>query len=206
MGSWLRTRFVAGLLVTVPLIITFLILRLLYRNLNGLLGPWLDRLLGWHVPGLGLLATAMLVLLMGLLAANFAGKRLIVLGEGILSRMPLVRAVYRTTKEIVAAVALPKGQGLREPVMIEYPRSGLWSYGFVTAYIEREAAGGIESLANVYLPSPPMPTSGALVAVRLDDLYYLDMSNEQAMKLIVSGGMVAPPRLTARSSVTKNDD
>ena len=198
LGNWLRTRFITGLLATVPLIITILVLRFLYRNITGLLGPWLDQLLGRHVPGLGLLATICLILLVGLLAANFVGRRLIGLGEGILNRMPLVRAVYRTSKEIVAAVAVPGGQNLREPVMIEYPRPGLWAYGFVTAHFERETIDGVEDLANVYLPSPPMPTSGALVAVRVGDIYHLDMSNEQAMKLIVSGGMVTPPRLRPR--------
>ena len=138
------------------------------------------------------------MLLVGLLGANFLGRRLIGMGEALLNRLPLVRAVYRTSQEIVSAVALPRGRRLQEPVLIEFPRRGVHSYGFVTGYVELEGPEGPVTLANVYVPSPPMPTSGQLVAVPVAEVTFLDISSEEAMKLIVSGGLVAPETLRRR--------
>jgi uncharacterized membrane protein len=181
--------------VTVPVIATFLALQFLFRWLDGILGPWIAELLGRRVPGLGLVATILLILLMGIVAKNILGRRIIAFGDALVDRVPLVRRIYRTTKEIVDAITLPKKQLFREVVMIEYPRPGIHSYGFVTSYTMLHADGCSEKVANVFLPNPPVPTTGLMVAVPLGQLSYLDVSVDEALKLILSGGVVMPDDL-----------
>jgi uncharacterized membrane protein len=191
----LRTVFVAGVLVMVPAVVTVLALRFLFLQLDGLLGPWLSDLLGHDVPGLGFLATGVLVLLVGLVATNYFGRRVITAAEGMVTRLPFVRRIYKASKEIVEAMSLPKNQLFREVVTIEYPRRGVYAYGFVTSYTTRHGSDGPHAVANVYLPNPPVPTSGVLLAVPRDELLYLDISVEEALKLIISAGLVAPKDL-----------
>jgi len=194
----LQAKFLAGLLVTVPVIVTLLALRFLFRTLDSILGPLVGRLVGHQVPGLGLAATALVVFLAGLLATNYLGRKLITLGEKLFVSLPLVRKIYNASKEIVQAVTFPNRQLFKEVVMIEYPRKGLYVYGFVTSYTTRETPEGDERVANVFIASIPLPTTGLLIAVPVKDLIYLDLPIEEALKIIVSGGIVAPKRLSRR--------
>jgi uncharacterized membrane protein len=188
--------FVTGLVVTVPVVATFLALRFLFRSLDGLLGPTVTRLAGREVPGLGLLLTLAIVLVAGASARSILGRRLVGLGERLIGQVPIARSVYRASREIVETATLSRRQVFREVVMIEYPRPGLYSYGFVTGYTTR----GTERLAHVFIPGPPVPTTGVLVAVPEPQLMHLDLSVEDALKLILSGGMVTPPVLKSRRS------
>lgn len=189
-----------GLVVTVPVVATFLALRFLFRSLDGLLGPMVTRLAGREVPGLGLLLTLAIVLVAGASARSFLGRRLVSLGERLIDRVPVARSVYRASREIVETATLSRSQVFREVVMVEYPRPGIYSYGFVTAYVIRETEGNGERLAHVFIPGPPVPTTGALVAVPESQLLPLDLSVEEALKLILSGGMVSPAVLRFRPS------
>ncbi len=195
----LRAKFVAGVVVTVPVIATVLALRFLFRQLDSLLGPLISNLVGRDLPGLGLLATLVIVLLVGLLATNFLGRRLLAGAERVFTELPVVRRIYNASKDIVQSAALARRQVFQEVVMAEYPRTGLHSYGFVTSYTVRQAADGPTRLANVFIPGPPIPTTGVLVAIPVDQLYYLDMSVEQALKLVLSVGMTAPAQLRQRT-------
>jgi len=199
-ASRLRRTFVTGLVVTVPVVATFLALRFLFRSLDGLLGPTVTRLVGREVPGLGLLLTLAIVMVAGASARSFLGRRLVGLGERLIDQVPIARSVYRASREIVETATLSRRQVFREVVMIEYPRPGLYSYGFVTAYATREADGEAERVAHVFIPGPPLPTTGVLVAVPESQLRLLDLSVEDALKLILSGGMVTPATLRSRSS------
>jgi uncharacterized membrane protein len=189
-----RATFVTGLVVTVPIVATFLALRFLFRSLDGLLGPTVAELTGHEVPGLGLLATLAIVLAAGLAARSFVGRSLVHTGERLIDQVPVVRSVYKASRDIVETATLSKRQVFREVVMIEYPRPGLYSYGFVTAYTSRKE----QRLAHVFIPGPPVPTTGHLVAAPVEGLVYLDMPVEEALKLILSGGMVTPPGLRER--------
>lgn len=189
----LRARFVAGIVVTVPVIATILALRFLLRTLDAILGPAIASVIGRQVPGLGLLATLVLVLGVGMLTANFLGRRLVALVERVFNEVPLVRRVYRASRDIVHSAALGQRMAFREVVMIEYPRKGLFSYAFVTSYTSREG----RRFANVFIPGPPLPTTGMLIAAPADELMYLDMTVEEALKLILSAGVAAPPELRA---------
>jgi uncharacterized membrane protein len=195
--------FLTGILITVPVVVTFLALRFVFERIDNLLGPLISHLVGHDIPGLGIAATVILVFLAGLIASNYLGRQLVAAGEGLFARLPLVRAVYRTAKDIVGAATLPQKQSLRVAVMVEYPRSGLYAYGFVTGYTVRQEETGSRELANVFIPSPPVPTTGALIAVPTDELYYLDMTGQDVMKLIISGGMAVPDELNRNQADLK---
>jgi uncharacterized membrane protein len=195
-----RAKLLAGIVVTVPVVATILALRFLLRNLDALLGPWIGALIGRSVPGLGLVATLVLVLLAGIVATNLAGRRLIAFVERAFTSLPLVRRVYGASKDIVESATLSQRQLLREVVMLEHPRRGVYSYGFVTSYTTRHAPEGPKRLANVFVPGPPVPTSGNLVAVPVEDLFFLDMSIDNALKLVLSLGITSPLELHGRTA------
>lgn len=188
----IRTTFITGLLAVVPVIVTLLALRTLFVWLDGILGPWVANVVGRQLPGLGVAATIVIVFVMGLVAKNFLGRRFIALGEGVFGRVPLVRRIYRTSKEIVDALTLPRKHLFKEVVMVESPRKGLYSYGFVMSYTMRAHEAGAMEVANVFVPNLPIPTTGIMIAIPTDDIDYLDMSVDEALKLVLSGGVVCP--------------
>lgn len=192
----LRRRFLAGLLVVVPVIATVLALRFLLQTLDGLLGPLVTRALGREVPGLGAILTLVVVLAVGVVATNVVGRRVVSWVERGLGRLPVIRGIYRATREIVSTATLGQRQVFRDVVLVEHPRRGTWAYGFVTSYTGFEDG---PRLANVFIPGPPVPTSGQLVVCPVDELRFLEMSVEEALKLILSGGLVAPPVLPVRT-------
>jgi uncharacterized membrane protein len=196
--SRLRAKLLAGIVVIVPVVATILALRFLFRNLDALLGPWIGSLIGRSIPGLGLLATLVLVFIAGIVATNYAGRRAIALMEKALTVVPIVRRLYGASKDIVESATLSQRHVLRDVVMVEHPRRGVYSYGFVTSYTARQGADGIRRLANVFIPGPPVPTTGNLVAVPVEELTYLEMSVDAALKLIISLGLTAPRELRAR--------
>jgi uncharacterized membrane protein len=198
----IRAKLVAGIVVIVPVVATIIALRFLLRNLDALLGPWIGTLIGRSIPGLGLLATVLLILLTGIVATNYAGRRLISLMERAFRGVPLVRRVYGASKDIVESATLSQRHVLREVVMVEHPRKGVYSYGFVTSYTTRHALDGPKRLANIFIPGPPVPTSGNLVAAPVEDLFFLDMSIDDALKLVLSLGIASPLELHGRAGGT----
>lgn len=194
----LRGRFLAGIAVVVPVIATFLALRFLFRQLDGLFSAPIAGFVGREVPGLGIVATILLVFVVGYVATNLLGRRLVSLGESVVARVPVVRTIYKASRDIVQAATMSKRLAFRDVVMIEYPRKGSYSYGFVTSYTSRTRGAEESRLANVFIPGPPVPTTGVLIALPVDDLVYLDMSVEDALKLILSAGVAAPAELRER--------
>lgn len=194
----IRAKLLAGIVVTVPVVATIVALRFLFRNLDALLGPWIANLIGRSIPGLGLAATVLLIFIAGIVATNYVGRRLIAFMERAFSSVPLVRRVYGASKDIVESATLSQRHLLREVVMLEHPRKGAYSYGFVTSYTTRPGSDGAQQLANVFIPGPPVPTTGNLVAVPVEELVYLEMSVDAALKLIISLGITAPSELRGR--------
>jgi uncharacterized membrane protein len=199
LATSLRAKLLAGLVVTVPAIVTVLALRFLLRTVDSVLGPAIAVLLGREVPGLGLLATAVLVLLLGMAATNLVGKRLIALVERAFTEVPLVRRIYGASKDIVESATLSQKQVFREVVMIEYPRLGVFSYGFVTGTTRRTGPSGAIDLVHVFIPTPPLPTTGAMVAVPADQVCRIDLSIEDALKLVISAGLAVPREIGVRA-------
>lgn len=196
--SRIRRYLVAGLLVWLPLVATYVVLtfsiRLIDRSLL-LLPPSLrpENLIGFKIPGLGVILTLILVLLTGLVVANFFGRRLVGAWESLLSRIPLVRSVYGAVKQITASLFADASQSFREVVLVEYPRRGLWMLAFVTGDTPKQfQAVANQDLINIYVPTTPNPTSGFYIMVPPSDVKRLDIPVEVGLKMILSAGVVNP--------------
>lgn len=194
----LRRYLVAGLLVWIPIGVTVVVLRII----TGLMDRSLvllpqryrpEEWLGFAVPGLGILLTLLLLLITGLLAANIVGKSMVAQWERMLERIPFVRSVYSATKSFAEIVFSDSGQAFKKVLLIEYPRKGIYSLAFMTSVGPDEVAqaSGEETLC-VFVPTTPNPTSGFLVLVPRKDALELEMEVDQAIKMIVSVGVVVP--------------
>ena len=196
----LKSYFLAGLLVVVPVAMTFLVVRWLVRFMDGLLISVLpevlrpENLYGIHVPGVGLLATLLLIVMVGVLVTNILGRSLVNFSESLVDRIPFVKGVYALFKQVVDTVLKRDRNAFRKVVLIEYPRKGLWAVAFVTGVSAGEVQLAVaKQLVNVFVPTTPNPTSGFYILVPEEELIPLTMTVEEAFKLIISGGMVTPP-------------
>lgn len=198
MGAWLRRYLIAGLLVWVPLVITIAVVKALVdfmdRSLVLLPHAWRpESWLGYAIPGLGLLLTLSIVLITGLLAANMFGRRLVALWEALLARIPLVRHIYGAVKQVAETLFSSNGEAFRKVLLIEYPRKGIWTLAFQTGVasgeIQRRTASEV---ITVFVPTTPNPTSGFIMMIPREDAMELDMPVEDALKLVMSLGVVAP--------------
>jgi len=189
----IRNFFIAGLIVFIPLAFTVVFLRFMFKLVDGILREPVEMLIGYHIPGLGVVASLILILLIGGLATNLIGKRLIALGESIIVRTPFAGAVYVTVKQIVDAFIHSERTPFQHVCLIEYPRKGMWSIAFVTGETPASMTGGrAEDLINVFIPTTPNPTSGFLILVPREDVIYLDVPVEDGLKMVVSGGILTP--------------
>ncbi|MTI63660.1 DUF502 domain-containing protein [Methylophaga sp.] len=194
----MRKYLIAGLLVWMPLGITFLVIRAIVGFLDNtlLLLPEAyqpDNLLGFHIPGLGVLLAVILVLATGMIVANLLGRRLVSAWESLLSRIPLVRTLYAGVKQIMEAVLATDAKSFRRVLLVEYPRRGVWSLAFMTTDQLGEVQQKTESdVIGVFIPTTPNPTSGFVLMVPEHEVIYLDMPVEQGLKMIISMGTVVP--------------
>lgn len=194
----LRRYLVAGLLVWLPLGATFFVVRLLVRWMDNslLLVPQAYRpenLLGFAIPGLGVVLTLVILLFTGLVAANLFGRKLVSLWERVLARIPLVRSVYSAVKQLVETMLSDGGQSFRKVLLVEFPRRGLWTLAFQTGTDQGEAQKKTgRDVINVYIPTTPNPTGGYFVMVPREDVQELDMSVDDGLKMLLSMGAVVP--------------
>ncbi len=194
-----KRYLIAGLLVWVPLGITFLVIRALVgvmdRTLLLLPPEWRpEALLGFPVPGLGIVLSILIVLLTGVVVANLLGRKLVEGWESLLNRIPLVRSIYSSVKQILETLFVSGGKSFRKVLLIEYPRRGIWTLAFQTgdgAEEVHDKSG--HKLVTVFVPTTPNPTSGFIIMLPEDEIIELDMSVEDGLKLIMSLGVVAPP-------------
>lgn len=195
----MRKYLIAGLLVWMPLGITFLVIRAIVGLLDRtlLLLPEMyqpDNLIGFHIPGLGVALAVLLVLATGMIVANFLGKRMVVAWEHFLARIPLVRTLYAGVKQIMEAVLATDAKSFRKVLLLEYPRKGLWSLAFMTSDSLGEVQEKTEDeVISVFIPTTPNPTSGFVIMVPKQDVIELDISVEDGLKMIISMGVVVPP-------------
>ncbi|MEJ2760118.1 MAG: DUF502 domain-containing protein [Gammaproteobacteria bacterium] len=194
----LRKYLIAGLLVWLPLAATVVLIRLVIGLLDGivlLLPPEFrpQALLGVSIPGMGLVLAIAILLLTGMLAANILGRRLVALWEAILGRIPLVRTIYNAVKQISATILDSEGKSFRKVVMVEYPKDGIWSIGFLTNREVDVQTGEIgEEMTAVFVPTTPNPTSGFIVLLPAGKVFELDMSVEEGIKFVISMGVIVP--------------
>jgi len=198
MKTGFRTYLVTGLLVWVPLGVTVFLIRFMVRFVDRILvlipPPYRpETLLGYNIPGLGFLLAFLVLMLTGLLAANFFGRKLVALWESALNRIPLVRSVYSASKTFAEVVLTDNAESFKDVLMIEYPRKGLYSICFQTSTDLGEVQHKTgEEVICVFVPTTPNPTSGVMVMVPRKDAIRLDMEIEEAVKMVVSLGVVVP--------------
>ncbi|MDC1210256.1 DUF502 domain-containing protein, partial [Pseudomonadota bacterium] len=194
-----RRYFLAGILVTSPILITayvtWLIVTFVDTQVAGMLPESLDftTKLPHQIPGIGLIISIITITFIGAITPGFIGRTLLKAGERILNKMPVVRSIYGAIKQIMETVMSTNSDSFREVVLVEYPRKGIWVIGFVTG----ETKGEVQSLTkdkviNIFVPTTPNPTSGFLLFIPQKDLVYMDMKVEDAVKMVISGGIVTP--------------
>lgn len=189
----IRRYFITGLLVVTPLWGTYLILRALFVSLEGVLGNLLAEHTQFYIPGLGIVVLAVLLLLVGMLATNIFGRKLVEAWESLLKRVPVVKTVYQVLKAVVDTFSIHNREQFSRVVLVEFPRKGQYSIAFVTGITKGEIQQITpERLINVYVPTTPNPTSGYFLFVPENEIIPLSMSVEDAMKMLVSGGMYTP--------------
>ena len=195
----LRNCFLTGLLVIVPISVTGYAIWFLLKAMDAILryvpAKYLpETYLRIHIPGLGLILAVFLVFAAGLLTRNFVGRKMVYFGEKIVDRIPLARIIYVGVKQLLEALFFQKSRTFERAALIEYPRHGAYAIGFITG----ESKGEIQcktnkNMINVFVPTTPNPTSGFYILIPENEVIILDMSIEDAFKLIVSGGIVSPP-------------
>ena len=195
----LRKWLLAGLLVVVPVAITAGVLRwiidLLDQTLLILPEAWQpDRLIGIHIPGFGVLLTLAILLLVGATASNFVGKKLVLVGDRVVSRIPVVRGIYSSVKQVSDTLFSESGNAFRTAVLVQWPRIDVWTIGFVTGTPGGDVTNYLrgEEFVSVYVPTTPNPTGGYFVMLRKSDCIELRMSVDEALKYVVSMGVVSP--------------
>lgn len=195
----MKKYFITGLLIWVPLAITAWVLAMIVRTMDQslLLLPAAVRpenLLGIYIPGIGVIATLLVVFLTGLVTANIIGQRLVRFWEGVLSRIPVVKSVYYSVKQVSDTLFSSSGEAFRKALLVQYPREGIWTIAFQTGQPGGDVVNHLQGeYVSVYVPTTPNPTSGFFLMLPRKDVIELDMSVDEALKYIISMGVVSPP-------------
>jgi uncharacterized membrane protein len=198
--SSIRRWLLAGLLVLVPLAITLAVLNWIVGTLDQTLlilpGAWHpDKLLGFHIPGFGVVLTLVIVLLMGAIASNFFGKRLVQWGNSLLSRIPIVRSIYSSVKQVSDTLFSENGNAFRKALLVQWPREGVWTIGFLTGLPGGDVVNHLPGeYLSVYVPTTPNPTGGYFVMLKKSDCIELQMSVDEALTYVISMGVVVPAK------------
>ncbi len=187
--SEIRNTFLTGLLILIPLATTFYIVYWTFTTLDNLMRPEISKVLGFYIPGLSLLTLLTFVFALGVFGRLTVGKKLIDFVESKLMKIPVLRTVYSATKEASKAILVSETEKIKGVVLVEYPRKGVYAIGFTTGGTIPSACKKTgKKLLNVFIPTSPNPTSGLVVLVPEDELIYLDMSVEDALRVVISGG------------------
>ncbi len=195
----LKKYFITGLLIWIPLAITFMVLAWIIGTLDAIL-LWLpvehqpSRYIGFNIPGVGVVASLLIIFFTGLIAANVLGQKLVRLWEALLSRIPVVKSIYYSVKQVSDTLFSSSGQAFRKALLVQYPREGAWTIAFLTGQPGGDAANHLHGdYVSVYVPTTPNPTSGFFLMMPREDVVELDMSVDEALKYIISMGVVSPP-------------
>jgi uncharacterized membrane protein len=196
-GRWIRTRLIVGFMVAFPLVVTIFFARFIFGLMDRWFRPISMRLFGEPMVGVGLAVSLLLLLLLGVAATNVLGARLFSFFEKKITGLPLLSPIYQGARQITEAIQLHDAAEFRRVVLLPFPNQNVRSMGFVTRDFRGATAFGEEPAALVFVPTTPNPTSGFLVAVKQSDLTTLDMSVEEGVKLVISGGLLVPTQLLA---------
>jgi len=188
----IKNWFFAGILITVPAVVTYLVLAFLFQKVDNLLLPIIDKFFGYHIPGLGILILFLLILLLGMLARSVIGKRIVNIWEKLLIRLPLIRTLYTASKQLLETFTVPDTSAYKRVALVQYPLPGVYVLGFIaraTTLVKAEIEG---EFSAVFIPSTPTPFTGFVAMINKNDIFPVDMTVEEALKFLVSGGIATP--------------
>lgn len=204
MIQWLRRRFLAGFFVMVPLVVSVAAFVWIFTFVDGLVGPWYAEWLGQALPGVGIVTTALLVLLVGVLATNVIGKQVLQRAESYLLRVPVFRTIYAPVKQLVVAFSPDNEYGFKRVVLVEDPSRGLL-LGFLTKEFTMDRGSGPEPMVAVYVPTNHLYLGDVVICHR-DKASYPDVTVEQGIRIFLTGGMALPGRIRARHGTDRVGD
>jgi uncharacterized membrane protein len=207
MMAYIRRCFISGLLLWLPIWVTLLVIKFLVDILGNSITmlpheyqP--DALLGFHIPGIGFLITVLVIFFTGMVVANFLGRSVIGFWDAVINRIPLVRSIYSSVKQVSETLLTPGGQSFRKVLLVEYPRKGLWTIAFQTSEITPTAlkdAFKDDDMVSFFVPTTPNPTSGFLMMAQRKDVIEMDLSVDQALKFVISLGVVQPEKVKPKA-------
>lgn len=200
----IKRNFVSGVLVIVPIILTYIVLKFLFKAIDGILQPIIFKIFGYYVPGLGIFTTILLIILAGIFTRNIIGAKLYRTGDKILARLPIIRPVYSSAKQLLEAVTGPSVVSFKEVALIEYPRRGVYALAFISKRVKINTNGTERDYCSVFVPSTPTPISGMVIMVPAEEVITLDMTIEEGIKYLVSGGVVSPDLLKQKTPAIFN--
>lgn len=210
-GKRLRSYFLTGLVVLVPLVLTAYIIWNLFLSIDGILRGVINNFIleqfgfsaGRQIPGIGFIALVLIIIATGVIARNYFGRRIVVFGDHMVERIPLINRVYGAIKQISTAFLSSKREVFKKAVLFEYPRKGIFSIGFYTQDTRGPVQQSLpEDVVSIFLPTTPNPTSGFLLFVPKSNIIELDLTIEEALKLVISGGAVVPNRYVVEPDAT----
>ena len=196
-----RHRLLAGILIVVPLWLTYVALKFFFGILDGVFAPLVERSFGFSIPGLGFVLLIAFLYLVGMITSNILGKSLVHFWESILNKIPLVKNIYQGAKQLIHTISNSKTMGFKRVVFIEYPRHGLFAVGFVTnSFVDQ---GTSKRYSIVFLPTPPNPINGMFEIVPEADLIETNLTIEDGIKMVISAGIVTPQNVATRQEPRK---
>ncbi|MEW6001424.1 MAG: DUF502 domain-containing protein [Nitrospirota bacterium] len=193
-----KRRFFAGLLISIPAIVTFLVIGWFFKFVDGLLAPLYYRILGYHVPGLGFVSAMVLIFIVGIISTNVFGRRVIEFFEKGILKIPVFKGLYTSIKQLVDAFSPEsKSSSFKRFVIVEYPRPGVFAFGFLTkeCIVKKESDGSESILKAVYIPTNNLYL-GEIALFRDENVFYTDIPIDEGIKIILSGGIATPPKLS----------
>lgn len=194
----IRRYLLAGFLVWIPVLVTIFVINFIVSLLDkslALLPASLQPLniFGWDVPGLGVIFSLLILFFTGMFVTNFLGKRIFHMWNRFVDRIPIIRSIYTGVKQVLETIFSPSGKAFRKVLLVEYPRKGLWSIAFQTGETSTEVTKYVnQDMLTIFIPTTPNPTSGFLMMIPHEDAIVLDMSVDQALKMVISLGVVQP--------------
>ncbi len=192
--TWFKTRFIAGFFFTVPVFLTAWLLWIFWSRIDDVFAPMYERILGRPVPGLGFLTAVAIILLMGMIARNVVGRRVLAWGDTLLLRVPIYRRLYPSVKMLIDSFSPERRSAFRAVVLVEHPRVGEYVFGFVTSQLLLDTPHGKRDMVTVFIPTNNLYL-GDVVVVPRDDVLATGLTVEEGIRIILSAGNATPPRL-----------
>ena len=199
-----RTYILRGLLAIIPLALTAFAINLLYTTIDKRITRMIEEFIGFSFPGLGVILLLVILYLLGLIVSNVIGRQIFRLVEGIANRIPLVKTTYNVGRQLSSTLSLPEKQVFKRAVLVEYLKPGMWTIGFVTGTLV-DKSNNEEVLLKVFIPTPPNPISGTMIVVRESQTRDPGWTIEEALKAVISGGVISPAEVKRVSEGKGND-